>query len=416
MVKRSIQAAIAVLSCSLVGWAQPMSRQCNEGCVTKASIKAGLVEVIFAGQTRAEFHAVWLWHNAPAAFFSSGDRSGARLGTQVSDIRAVEAFASNCRLEVLWADKQRDTFEACFLYENRFEEDTAEQGATLVRPPALRKHHVLAQVNFEQVLHNNSALLELLQGIEEHGIAIVTGVPSSEGMVLKASTRVGPPSHDMLYGETFQVQKQENFKNVAYSNHGLALHQDLVYYDSPPGLQWLHCLENDVDGGDNLFVDVVGAAETFRSKQPKHFQTLTRVPVTFQKKRIASTESAEAAWMSASMPHFNVAGDGHVETAFWAPPWTAALRASPADVEVYYAAAGAFSQMMELDEDFEDSRVRLKPKAGTILVFDNHRILHGRTPIDGTRGSRHLEGTYTNMNDFVSKLNVLKVQLEVRSV
>jgi gamma-butyrobetaine dioxygenase len=33
--------------------------------------------------------------------------------------------------------------------------------------------------------------------------------------------------------------------NVAYSTLGLVMHQDLVYYESPPGLQLLHCMRFD---------------------------------------------------------------------------------------------------------------------------------------------------------------------------
>lgn len=31
--------------------------------------------------------------------------------------------------------------------------------------------------------------------------------------------------------------------NVAYSNRGLVYHQDLLYYESPPGVQFLHTLK-----------------------------------------------------------------------------------------------------------------------------------------------------------------------------
>lgn len=35
----------------------------------------------------------------------------------------------------------------------------------------------------------------------------------------------------------------DNPINIAYSNMALELHQDLPYYESPPGVQLLHCLK-----------------------------------------------------------------------------------------------------------------------------------------------------------------------------
>ena len=73
--------------------------------------------------------------------------------------------------------------------------------------------------------------------------------------------------------------------NAAYSDAELDFHMDLSHYESPPGLQFLHCLRFDdcVTGGETVFVDVWHVAETLRATCPNYFDTLTRVPATFQK-------------------------------------------------------------------------------------------------------------------------------------
>ena len=47
---------------------------------------------------------------------------------------------------------------------------------------------------------------------------------------------------------------QEGAINIAYTGEPLASHMDLCYYESPPGLQLLHCLAFDggVEGGETL--------------------------------------------------------------------------------------------------------------------------------------------------------------------
>jgi hypothetical protein len=58
-----------------------------------------------------------------------------------------------------------------------------------------------------------------------------------------------------------------------------------MYYESSPGIQYLHCLKNDtiVVGGESFFLDVFMAAHEFREEYPKHFKALTKLPATFQK-------------------------------------------------------------------------------------------------------------------------------------
>ena len=73
--------------------------------------------------------------------------------------------------------------------------------------------------------------------------------------------------------------------NVAYTSVGLDPHVDLVYYESAPGLQFLHCLEFDpeVTGGDSTFVDGLEVAEIIRDNHPEDFEVLCSVPATFEK-------------------------------------------------------------------------------------------------------------------------------------
>jgi alpha-ketoglutarate-dependent taurine dioxygenase len=46
-----------------------------------------------------------------------------------------------------------------------------------------------------------------------------------------------------IAGTIFDVVSTDNPINIAYSNIALDLHQDLPYYESPPGVQLLHCLK-----------------------------------------------------------------------------------------------------------------------------------------------------------------------------
>ena len=58
-----------------------------------------------------------------------------------------------------------------------------------------------------------------------------------------------------FYGKTWQVKVTEKATNLAYSSKPITWHNDLLYFESPPGLQLLHCIENNTKGGETCFVD-----------------------------------------------------------------------------------------------------------------------------------------------------------------
>ena len=62
-------------------------------------------------------------------------------------------------------------------------------------------------------------------------------------------------------------------------------HMDFVYYESPPGLQFLLCRRNDevVEGGESILIDAFEVAHHLKKHFPEEFETLSTVPVKFQK-------------------------------------------------------------------------------------------------------------------------------------
>lgn len=55
------------------------------------------------------------------------------------------------------------------------------------------------------------------------------------------------------------------------------------YYDDIPGVQLLHCVQNDVAGGENGFVDGFNVCQKLKESDPKAFETLTKTRITFHK-------------------------------------------------------------------------------------------------------------------------------------
>lgn len=54
------------------------------------------------------------------------------------------------------------------------------------------------------------------------------------------------------------------------------------YFESPPGLQFLHVLANNTTGGSSIFLDSHTAVEILRQESPESFKALCSTPVTFE--------------------------------------------------------------------------------------------------------------------------------------
>jgi gamma-butyrobetaine dioxygenase len=226
----------------------------------------------------------------------------------------------------------------------------------------------------------------------------------------------GSLSHGELYGDMFHVKSVPNANNIAYTNVPLGPHQDLVYYESKPGLQLLQCISNEgVVGGESVLVDAMAAAEEFRRIAPEHFKVLTACPATFVKQR----EGADVIYRR---PHIVLDDAGAVVSVNWSPPFEGPLSVSPLLVEAYYCAYAAFGRMVDnslprdstmdpiLAHYAEKYTWERRLENGEILVFNNMRMLHGRRgfSFNGDTGGRHLLGCYTNMDDTLNRYRVLR--------
>ena len=128
----------------------------------------------------------------------------------------------------------------------------AARAAAADSPPRVRR---LSYASLS-VEGEGAGLWPLLRAVAQDGAALVEGVPTQSGTVCELARRVGPLQPN-IYGDMFNVISTKSPINVAYSLEGIPPHMDLCYYESPPGLQLLHCLNFDsrVRGGDSFLID-----------------------------------------------------------------------------------------------------------------------------------------------------------------
>ncbi|RNA16654.1 gamma-butyrobetaine dioxygenase-like isoform X1 [Brachionus plicatilis] len=256
-------------------------------------------------------------------------------------------------------------------------------------------------------IRNEAGIFEWLKCLAEYGLCMVKNVPTKENMLRNLVEMIAPLQRT-IYGEMFDVRIDVNPLNLAFSASPLEFHNDLIYYESPPGIQFLHCLKFDesVVGGETLFVDGFQIAEKFRQEHPKLFDVLTRIPASFQK---THDYMGRKIFIQHSKPHIVVNQRQKVIGVNWAPANEGPLRNSTRDeIKAYYEAYLEFNKAVYDKSNI--TAIRLNP--GEVVCFNNRRFIHSRNGFKQPKGSRHFQGCYLTMEEFKSEVLALEYKLK----
>jgi gamma-butyrobetaine dioxygenase len=201
------------------------------------------------------------------------------------------------------------------------------------------------------------------------------------------------------YGLVFDVRSVAQPENLAFSDLGLGLHTDNPYREPVPGFQALHMLIASPDGGENLFADGLALAAHLRQNEPDVFARLTGTPVPFR-------YQSKDADLYAERPLIQLSCDGAVTGVHYNNRSIAPLRLSLEDTQAFYDAYRKFALLLR-DLKFQ---LRFRLRSGDLVLFDNQRILHGRTPFSSAKHARHLRGCYLTRDSVYSESALLRRQ------
>jgi alpha-ketoglutarate-dependent taurine dioxygenase len=227
------------------------------------------------------------------------------------------------------------------------------------------------------------------------GLAFLGGVATEPGAILETMRLVGQVM-ETNYGLLFDVRAVPDPENLAYSDRGLGLHTDNPYREPVPGFQALHVLVASPDGGESLMADGFAVAAHLRQEDPASFEILARTPVPF------AYRSRNAA-LSAERPLIQLSCLGEIVAVHYNNRSIQPLPFAADAAERYYRAYRRFATLLREPRFM----LRFMMRAGDLVVFDNQRILHGRTGFASARYPRHLQGCYLTRDSVFSRASLL---------
>jgi gamma-butyrobetaine dioxygenase len=355
-----------------------------------------LVTIEWANGGVAEFAGIWLRDNMAA---DRDAHSGQRL-IDVADLPARPGIRSATiaegSLRIEWQDDDEPaSFDLGWLaaHSTGAVSDHPERATnTWLNGIDLQP----AWAAFAEVRRDPALRLDWLTRLLQDGIAFMSALPAADGAIRDAADLVGRIC-ETNYGRVFDVRSVPQPDNLAYSDLGLGLHTDNPYRDPVPGFQALHALRAAADGGDSLFADGFALAKHLNELDTAAFDTLARTPVPFRYR-------ARDADLYAERPLIQLSCGGETAAIHYNSRSIAPLRSSGRGAEIFYAAYRRFALLLR------DRRHHLvvRLQDGDLAVFDNQRILHGRTAFSAARHVRHLRGCYLTRDSVYSQTALLR--------
>ncbi|TVY42776.1 Gamma-butyrobetaine dioxygenase [Lachnellula subtilissima] len=232
-------------------------------------------------------------------------------------------------------------------------------------------------VNFQDYMTSDKGLLRASCLLLRQGLLIIRGVPESEKSVEDIALRIGS-IRDSFYGRTWDVKSVPEAKKrglycpVSWTPYGSIVHGKSAWF-SAAALPEKYCEGRRTP----VAYQYQNAGEHYYHTHP-----------------VIEVETSQT-------------GDTVFTNMNYSPPFQAnyllPMTPNVAEVAEFLEAFKAFTHRVEN----KDHLLEYKLQEGECVIFNNRRILHGRTQFDALGGERWLKGAYVDSDVVNSRFRAL---------
>ena len=349
----------------------------------------------------SRFHPLWLRHQCSCSFCGTPVNAvrGIRLHHIPEDIAPVLDSRTADTVTLVWSDDgHRSVYDARWLRDHCYSD--SERARRKHRPVLWDRRIGNDCPRADRIACETSpeARLALLETVRDYGFCFIENAPEKREDASRLIELFGPQriSH---YG-TYELSKKGKVDNVGDITEALDPHMDETYRMSTIGITVFQVLRPSSNGGHSTLVDGFEAVRRLREAWPEDFDLLTRLPVTGQRRDAAYNSGGQSKIYSATMPSIRVDFDGDVCGLRLNERQISPLDVPEAMVEPAYK---ALRRLYDIVYDPE-LRLTFELKAGEGLVFDNQRVLHGRSAFEPEEPARSVLTSSVDIEEFHSTL------------
>jgi gamma-butyrobetaine dioxygenase len=235
-------------------------------------------------------------------------------------------------------------------------------------------------------LGDPAALQDAVGTFLAYGFIVLQNVPTDSERILEVARTFGYP-RETNFGRYFEVYSRPRSNDLAYRPVALGAHTDNPYREPVPGIQLLHCLVNETTGGESTLVDSLAVAAELQREDPEGLELLANTPVRFR-----FVDDREE--LIERRPIVQRDATGRMTGVHYSPRLDY-LPVMGAETTRRFQRARRRLGELFADPAFE---LRFPLAAGELMMFDNSRVLHGRTSYDPSEGFSHLQGCYIDLD------------------
>ncbi|KAK6624568.1 hypothetical protein RUM44_011427 [Polyplax serrata] len=374
---------------------------------THLSENPQILSLCFAEADELEFPVIWLRDNCQCV--SCFDPiSNSRIHGPLEykkDVLAKSVASTTESVSITWADGHRSLFRKDWLCKHSFQPEHQIERLTRDHISQISWNsksfpNIPSNFDFDEVIKDDNTLLKWLETLATYGIAKIIAAPLECGQLSVLAKRISY-IRKTQYGEEFYIKGDVDANNVAYLRGPLQMHTDLPYYNHVPGVVMLHFVEHGSTGGENILADGLNIV-----KQLPKLMYHTLASTTVDWLDIGYDNGSKFHSMHRA-PVICENSLGNIDKINWSQPQrNSVFNVTPDCAINWYEAASEFSRLIHDNSN----AVIIKNTKGTILTFDNRRILHGRTDYTG---KRFLCGAYIDWDEIYSRIRVLRQDLKV---
>jgi alpha-ketoglutarate-dependent taurine dioxygenase len=347
----------------------------------------------------ASFHYSWLREHCPCCRYPSPYQQlyDAAISGDIKAIpKPISVEISNNSLTIIW--------------------DEQPSHKSVFDIPSLLKHSALGdkkEINKNKVYWNKDILGRYsppeysikngkisnehwLSQLQKFGFILLKNTSQKE---IKSFLAGVSPLNKSYFGKTFDLNEQNKKINENLEKGGgcaLPLHNDLTFWGDHKVLQFLYCQKSSQVGGDSILVDGFYVAEKFKQNFPEYFEILASTKVEF----CLSDPNYKYLFRNSSMI-LQCDNAREIDTIRFSKRNCRPYFTDSKKMELFYEAYYTFFNQLKCKEN--QFHYHLKPK--DCLIFQNFRLLHGRTAFDASLGGRKLHSGYYDWKYFKARLD-----------
>ncbi len=324
-----------------------------------------------ADGTTLDFHYLWLRHHCDSGLHP---RTGERTLDPVDidpDIAADSAefrdFGETGELVVTWPEGLVSHYALSWLLDHAYSVNLAEVTLPRTDPESLTWHGPFDPQG-------------VLRRVESDGASIVRGWGEDTEQLIARFESVGLRVRETHFGRIEDLQTDtttnKNTDQLGYTNEATELHTDQPYLEEPPRFQLLQSVRTADQGGESLLASGAHVAAYVKASSRQDYELLTTIPVVFHRTQQHFEKRLEARLITEERN-----GRVRIRLSYF----TLAPFRYPFDVtRDWYR---AYRRLVGLARStYFQYRFLLRP--GDFVIYDNLRMLHGRTSFTGPRWVR----------------------------